>query len=166
MHWSPPVYSFIETDLSADITADSVCWDTDLVGIYLVPHLHTLFAQPPTSWQPSFLKRYSCLMRWLRSIPTENSLTSAGRLLCVQGQSQESKGLKKCLLKKSGTSGFPGGSVVKNPPTNAGDMGSIPCSGRSHMSWGNWAHVQQLLSLCSRAGKPQLMSPTTEARAF
>ena len=27
--------------------------------------------------------------------------------------------------------GFPGGSVVKNPPTNAGDTGSIPGSGRS-----------------------------------
>ena len=28
-------------------------------------------------------------------------------------------------------SGFPGGSVVKNPPVNAGDLGSIPGSGRS-----------------------------------
>ena len=27
--------------------------------------------------------------------------------------------------------GFPGGSVVKNPPTNAGDMGLIPELGRS-----------------------------------
>ena len=27
--------------------------------------------------------------------------------------------------------GFPGGSVVKNPPTNAGDMGLIPESGQS-----------------------------------
>ena len=27
--------------------------------------------------------------------------------------------------------GFPGGSVVKNPPGNAGDQGSIPRSGRS-----------------------------------
>ena len=27
--------------------------------------------------------------------------------------------------------GFPGGSVVKNPPSNAGDVGSIPGSGRS-----------------------------------
>ena len=27
--------------------------------------------------------------------------------------------------------GFPGGSVVKNPPANAGDSGSIPESGRS-----------------------------------
>ena len=26
--------------------------------------------------------------------------------------------------------GFPGGSVVKNPPVNAGDMGLIPGSGR------------------------------------
>jgi len=28
-------------------------------------------------------------------------------------------------------SGFPGGSMVKNPPANAGDMGSISGSGRS-----------------------------------
>jgi len=27
--------------------------------------------------------------------------------------------------------GFPGDSVVKNPPANAGDAGSIPGSGRS-----------------------------------
>ena len=27
--------------------------------------------------------------------------------------------------------GFPGGSVVKNSPANAGDMGLIPGSGRS-----------------------------------
>ena len=27
--------------------------------------------------------------------------------------------------------GFPGGSVVKNPPANVGDMGSIPGLGRS-----------------------------------
>ena len=29
--------------------------------------------------------------------------------------------------------GFPGGSVVKNPPANAGDTGLIPGLGRSHM---------------------------------
>ena len=27
--------------------------------------------------------------------------------------------------------GFPGGSVIKNPPANTGDVGSIPASGRS-----------------------------------
>ena len=33
--------------------------------------------------------------------------------------------------------GLPGGAVVKNPPANAGDMGSIPDPGRSHMPWSN-----------------------------
>ena len=28
---------------------------------------------------------------------------------------------------------FPGGAVVKNPPANAGDTGSGPGPGRSHM---------------------------------
>ena len=28
---------------------------------------------------------------------------------------------------------FPGGTVVKNPPANAGDTGSSPGLGRSHM---------------------------------
>ena len=30
-----------------------------------------------------------------------------------------------------GFTGFPGGSVVKNPPANAGDPGSVPAWGRS-----------------------------------
>ena len=34
---------------------------------------------------------------------------------------------------KGGGGGFPGGAVVKNPPANAGDTGSIPGPGRSHM---------------------------------
>ena len=34
------------------------------------------------------------------------------------------------MLKKQG---FPGGAVVKNPPANVGDRGSIPGLGRSHM---------------------------------
>ena len=32
---------------------------------------------------------------------------------------------------------FPSGSVVKNPPANAGDTGSIPGPGRSHMPQSN-----------------------------
>ena len=39
--------------------------------------------------------------------------------------------------------GFPGGIVAKNPPANAGDTGSIPGPGRSHMLQGNKAHVPQ-----------------------
>ena len=30
---------------------------------------------------------------------------------------------------------FPGGSLVKNPPANAGDMGLVPGPGRSYMLW-------------------------------
>ena len=32
---------------------------------------------------------------------------------------------------------FPGGGVVKNPPANAGAVGSIPGPGRFHMLWSN-----------------------------
>ena len=32
---------------------------------------------------------------------------------------------------------FLSGSVVKNLPASAGDMGSIPGPGRFHMPWGN-----------------------------
>ena len=38
-----------------------------------------------------------------------------------------------------GTWGFPGGPVVKNLLYNAGDTGSIPGPGRSHMPWGSYA---------------------------
>ena len=56
--------------------------------------------------------------------------------------------------------GFPGGAVVKNPPANAGDMGSSPGPGRSHVLRSNKARSPQLLSLRSRARKPQLLKPT------
>ena len=50
--------------------------------------------------------------------------------------------------------GYPGGSVVKNPPANAGDTGWIPRPGRSHMPWSSQACAPQLPSLCSRACQP------------
>ena len=55
--------------------------------------------------------------------------------------------------------GFPGSSVVKNPPVSAGDMGPIPGQGRSHRLRDNCAHAPQLLSLCSRAWELQLLKP-------
>ena len=65
---------------------------------------------------------------------------------------------------------FPGGPVIKNPPVNEGEMGSIPALGRSHMPQGKsatgqimhhsyWTHMI--------AWEPQLQSlwtATTEAR--
>ena len=39
---------------------------------------------------------------------------------------------------------FPDGSVVKNPPANAEDTGSIPSTGRLHMPRGNcWARTRE-----------------------
>ena len=38
---------------------------------------------------------------------------------------------------KKGVSGFPDGAVVENLPANAGDMGSSPGLGRSHMPRSN-----------------------------
>ena len=39
------------------------------------------------------------------------------------------------------------GTVVENLPANAGNTGSSPGLGRSHMLQSNWAHEPQLLSL-------------------
>ena len=63
--------------------------------------------------------------------------------------------------------GFPGGSVLKSLPANAGDMGSIPAPGRFRMPRSNEACVPRRLSLGSRACEPGLRSPratTTEAQ--
>ena len=36
---------------------------------------------------------------------------------------------------------FPDDPVVENQPANAGDMGSIPVLGRSHVPWSNDTHA-------------------------
>ena len=53
--------------------------------------------------------------------------------------------------------GFPGGAVVEGLPANAGDTGSSPGLGGSHMPRSNWAREPQLpslrvWSLCSATG--------------
>ena len=59
--------------------------------------------------------------------------------------------VKKVFVYRNGDKeqarGFPGGTVVENLPANAGDTGSNPGPGRSHMPWSNWAREPQLLSL-------------------
>ena len=51
------------------------------------------------------------------------------------------------VLQKKMYRGFPGGAVVENLPANAGDTGSSPGLGRSHMPRSNLAREPQLLSL-------------------
>ena len=53
---------------------------------------------------------------------------------------------EKTIIQKD-TWGFPGGAAVENLPANAGDTGSSPGLGRSHMPRSNWAREPQLLSL-------------------
>ena len=56
--------------------------------------------------------------------------------------------------------------MVGSPFANAGDKGSSPGPGGSHMPRSGWAREPQLLSLRSGAREPQLLSPratTTEA---
>ena len=50
---------------------------------------------------------------------------------------------------KMGNLGFPGGAVVKNPPANAGDMGSSPGLGR-------FLHAVEQLSPCATTTEPAL----------
>ena len=52
----------------------------------------------------------------------------------------------RCIFKKQ-LMGFPGGAVVESLPANAGDTGSSPGLGRSHMPQSSWAREPQLLSL-------------------
>ena len=46
-------------------------------------------------------------------------------------------GFVSFILTKLKQRDFPGGPVVKNPPVNTGDKGSIPGLGRSHMPKSN-----------------------------
>ena len=56
-------------------------------------------------------------------------------------------GHELCPNKKWVFGGFPGGAVVENLPANAGDVGSSPGLGRSHMPRSTWAREPQLMSL-------------------
>ena len=58
---------------------------------------------------------------------------------------------------------FPGGSVDKNPPANAGDMGLIPGPGRSHLPYNYQTHTPQLLKPACPG--PVLCQEATETRS-
>ena len=60
---------------------------------------------------------------------------------------------------KNHFSGFLGGAVAGSLPANAGDTGSSPGLGGSHMLRGGWARAPQLLGLRSGPRKPQLLNP-------
>ena len=67
--------------------------------------------------------------------------------------------------------GFPGGAVVGSLPANAGDTGSSPGLGGSHVPRSSWAREPQLLSLriwslCSAMGEAAMVrGPRTAMRS-
>ena len=75
---------------------------------------------PPLAWDVQHLQG---------SVPMNQSILS-----CLQGLRTVTRlGPGDMLAFR----GFPGGAVVKNPPANAGDKGSSPDPGRSHMPRSN-----------------------------
>ena len=66
--------------------------------------------------------------------------------LCRLNQSRTGNGQELHFKKRRG-GGFPGGAVVENLPANAGNTGSSPGLGGSHMPRSSWAREPQLLSL-------------------
>ena len=86
-----------------------------------------------------------------------------GAILCKKCQVTKDVSLRK---RKNTDLGFPGGAVAKNPPANAGDTGSIPGQGRSHVPRSNKSRAPQLLSLRSRSHEPQLLKPMPRACAL
>ena len=57
--------------------------------------------------------------------------------------------------------GFPGGAVVESPPADAGDAGSCPGPGRSHMPRSGWAREPWPLSLRGQSLCPATGEATT-----
>ena len=73
------------------------------------------------------------------------------------------------LLLKWSEWDFPGGPVIKNPPANAGDLGSSPSPGRSHMlretkllCHNYWACAPEPRAAAAEAEYPRARAPQQE----
>ena len=110
---------------------------TTLTSVYSSHSEHPVF---PTAlitvdrWFCSVLVSYSMGIRMIFSLPYHQCLekhlalsrcTVNGHFIPTLSHSP--------LLKRNKREGFPGGAVVENLPANAGDTGSSPGLGRSHM---------------------------------
>ena len=62
---------------------------------------------------------------------------------------------------KNKTPCFPGGAVVESLHADAGDTGSSPGLGGSHMPRSNWVRGPQLLSLCSATREATIVGGPT-----
>ena len=89
--------------------------------------------------------RLSSLLFYLITTTTKGRMErERGREKGREIKKREKK--KKTKMKKK-KKGFPGGAVVENLPADAGNTGSSPGLGRSHMPQSDWTCEPRLLSL-------------------
>ena len=124
------------------------------------------------NWASALCKHYS----WCQGYNSEqnrtkqtNPYTHKTKLWHRTSQSYRAYVLEGEAIKNI-NKGFPGGTVVENPPANTGDTGSSPGLGRSHMPRSNWARGPQLLSLrvwslCSATGEAAMVRGPHTARS-
>ena len=111
-------------------------------------------ARPPCPSPTPRAYSNSCpLSRWCHPTISSSVVPFSSRLQSLPGRYWPNS-IPLNLYKRT-LWGFPCGLMVKNLPCNAGNTGSIPGSGRSHMSQGNEACTPQLLSLPSGDHEPQ-----------
>ena len=137
----------------------------------LVRVIHTSSHNNPQMSLASTIKvcflRMQSLMSWAGSSSPSHYLELQAACILQLHHLRAAALLWQTLINKGGQ-GFPGGSVVKNLPADAGDRGSIPGLGRPNVPQSSYSHAPQLLSLCSQAQELQLLSPhatATEAHA-
>ena len=85
-----------------------------------------------TRWPPSEILTH---LQLPFPVPPREGAGRRGRDRRAEGKEQGRKAEKGRAKPTSG--GFPGGAVVENLPANAGDTGSSPSLGRSHMPRSN-----------------------------
>ena len=109
------------------------------------PYLsHTLLTPLWSSFQSPHLCPF------LRGVPKAlpaPSCDSMAQTVCLSSSLKMAAHSLWLFPSRGGALGFPGGAVVGSLPANAGDTGSSPGLGRSHMPRSGWAREPQLLSL-------------------
>ena len=129
--------------------------DVQLLQHYLLERLSWEFSSSPMVGSP----RVHC------QVPGFNPWSGELRSCKLRGTAKKCYPSIELLLhfcQKSAGQDFAGGTVVKNPPANAGDTGSIPGPGRSHMPRSNWACAPQLL----KPARLEPVPPRWEARTL
>ena len=167
-HWEPPTYNtrsspppnhflFLTEEYSTLFTSICACVLSHLSHVRLFVTLWAVAHQALLSMGFSGKNAGVGCHALLQEIPTQGSDLCLLNLLHWQMGSLPLAPPRKppllCGYLKHSQQDFPGGSVVKNPPTNPGDRGSTPSPGRwtTPHAGGSQASVPGLLSLCSGA---------------